>query len=413
MNKWNNYFEIAWKNLVRQKSRTILTIIALSIGMALLIIMLGAGQSLRNLVLSQLEIYNPNSITVEVKIPGKRSVSSLAAMVGGDSITSFKNKDVEAIAKLPNVKSIFSYVISQQVFQYQDNQQLAMVYGYSASAADMQKIEFDSGRFYTEDEEDSLAQVTVLGSKLKDDLFGEQDPIGESVYVGGIRFKVIGVLKKQGGSIENIDLMAYIPVKTLQKKILGTDYVMGALVEVDDPSKIDMVKDDIIYLMEERHNISDPSKDDFQVTTMAEAKAIIDTVLNSINLLLIALTLISLIVGGVGITNIMYVSVIERTFEIGLRRAVGAKKQDILWQFLIESIILTFIGGVCGIILGIGVSYLIYYIAVIFNIKWTYAVSLPSVLFSLIFSSGLGLIFGVYPARQAAELDPIAALRQE
>jgi len=139
MNKWNNYFEIAWKNLVRQKSRTILTIIALSIGMALLIIMLGAGQSLRNLVLSQLEIYNPNSITVEVKIPGKRSVSSLAAMVGGDSITSFKNKDVEAIAKLPNVKSIFSYVISQQVFQYQDNQQLAMVYGYSASAADMQK----------------------------------------------------------------------------------------------------------------------------------------------------------------------------------------------------------------------------------------------------------------------------------
>jgi putative ABC transport system permease protein len=199
-----------------------------------------------------------------------------------------------------------------------------------------------SGRFYSSDEEEGLAQVVVLGSKLKDKLFGDQEAVGESVYVKGLPFKVTGVLKPQGGGFIDMDSIAYIPTKTVQKKMLGTDYVMGILLDVKDTSKIDSTKNDIIALLEERHNITDPTKDDFEASTLVEARQMIDSILNGITLLLVALTFISLIVGGVGITNIMYVSVIERTFEIGLRRAVGATRQDILMQFLSESIILTF-----------------------------------------------------------------------
>lgn len=399
---------------MHQKGRTILTIIALSIGIALLIVMLAAGQGLKGLVMSQLDIYNPNTIDIEVKVPGKGSVSSASAMATGNNITTFKNKDVDAIAKLPNVKSLFAFVTGQEIFKYKDANQKVIIYGYGAGAADIQKMDMTSGRFYTQDEEESLAEVTVLGSKLKENLFGDQEAVGQNVYVKGIPFKVVGVLKSQGGGgFVDMDVIAYIPAETMQKKILGTDYVMGALVEVIDPNKINSTKEDMQYLMEERHNITDPDKDDFQITTMAEAREMIDTILNGITLLLVALTFISLIVGGVGITNIMYVSVIERTFEIGLRRAVGAKKKDILLQFLSESVILTFIGGVFGILVGSLIAFLIYYVAVSFGLAWTFSVSLSSIILSLAFSSVLGLGFGVFPARKAAELDPITALRKD
>jgi len=399
---------------MHQKGRTILTIIALSIGIALLIVMLAAGQGLKGLVMSQLDIYNPNTIDIEVKVPGKGSVSSASAMATGNNITTFKNKDVDAIAKLPNVKSLFAFVTGQEVFKYKDANQTVIIYGYGAGAADMQKLDMTSGRFYTRDEEDGLAEVVVLGSKLKENLFGDQEAVGQNVYVKGIPFRVVGVLKSQGGGgFMDMDSISYIPAETMQKKILGTDYVMGALVEVIDPNKINDTKADMQYLMEERHNITDPDKDDFQITTMAEARDMINTILNGITLLLVALTFISLIVGGVGITNIMYVSVIERTFEIGLRRAVGAKRQDILLQFLSESVILTFIGGVFGILVGSLIAFLIYYVAVSFGLAWTFSVSLSSIVLSLAFSSVLGLGFGVFPARKAAELDPITALKRD
>jgi putative ABC transport system permease protein len=414
MNSINTYIEIAWKSLKQQKSRTILTIAALSIGIALLIIMLAAGQGLKSLVLSQLDIYNPNSIDIEVKVPGKTSTGNATAMANGTTITTFKNSDVDAIAKVPNVEYIFSFVTGQEIFKYKNADKAVLIYGYGAAAPDIQKIDLSDGRFYTADEESSLDQVVVLGSKLKETLFGDQEAVGENVYVKALPFRVVGVVKSQGGgSFVDLDSIAYIPTKTMQKKILGTDYVLGALAQVKDPNKILETKDDIQFLMEERHNITDPDKDDFQLTTMAEARDMIDTILNGVTLLLVALTLISLVVGGVGITNIMYVSVIERTFEIGLRRAVGAKKEDVLWQFLTEAVILTFFGGVVGIILGSAVAFLIYYIAVSFGLPWTYSVSLLSIALSLVFSGVLGLAFGVYPARQAANLDPIAALKKD
>jgi putative ABC transport system permease protein len=210
-----------------------------------------------------------------------------------------------------------------------------------------------------------------------------------------------------------MDEVVYIPTLTMQKKLLGTDYVIGVSVKAKDPDKIEETKDSLIALMRQLHDISNPNEDDFEVMTMADAQEMMGTILSAITMLLAVIAAVSLVVGGVGITNIMYVSVIERTFEVGLRRAVGAKRKDILWQFLFEAGILTFLGGLFGVIVGAGISLLIYYVAISFGINWTYAVSPLSVILSLLFSVLIGMFFGVYPAQKAANMDPINALRQE
>jgi ABC-type antimicrobial peptide transport system permease subunit len=212
----------------------------------------------------------------------------------------------------------------------------------------------------------------------------------------------------------NFDSIVYIPTKTMQKRILGTDYILGASLKVKDVSKLDETKEDLIYIMREEHDIEDPEKeDDFEVATMVELTEMVSNVINGINLFLIMLAVISLVVGGVGIMNIMYVSVTERTFEIGLRMALGAKKKNILFQFLAESLLLTFMGGILGIIFGTSVCLLFNYISSVFNIGITAIISLTSVIFSLLFSMSLGMLAGVYPAKRASSLDPIIALRRK
>lgn len=414
MNKIFSQIESAFISLMRQKSRTILTIIAVAIGIASLIIMIAAGNGLRAMVLKELEVYGSDMINIEVRVPGKGSTGSATSFASGTAITTFKNKDVEEIRKADNVETLFSYVTGQEIIKYQGEAKSCMVFGYGYDAPLIEKLPIESGRFYSSDEENSLSTVIVIGSKVKKDLFGDDDAVGRSVYVRGKPYRVVGVLAERGVSFGfSMDEVVYIPTLTMQKRLLGTDYVIGVSVKAKDSDRIPETKENLISLMRELHDISSPDEDDFEVMTMADAQSMMDTVLSAITMLLAVIAAVSLVVGGVGITNIMYVSVIERTFEVGLRRAVGAKRQDILWQFLLEAGILTFLGGVFGVLTGAGISLLIYYVAISFGINWSYAVSPLSVVLSLLFSAFIGMFFGVYPARKAANMDPINALRQD
>ncbi|NLZ96816.1 MAG: FtsX-like permease family protein [Candidatus Magasanikbacteria bacterium] len=403
--------QLAYRSIMRQKLRTVLTILAISIGIASVITIISAGKGLEGLVMSELDIYNPNSINIEVKIPGKGGSNSMA---GGVTITTLKNSDLEEIDKHQNLELSYGYVVGQEVIKYQGESKMVNLFGYGANADKIEKFNFSEGRFYNNHEEDSLAQVLVLGAGVKEKLFGQDYAVDKKVYIRGQAYKIVGVLAKKGASFGfDYDNLVYIPTKTIQKKFLGTDYVMGIMTKVIDMEKIDTTKKDIELLLRERHDITDPDKDDFRVITMDEIQEMVTIIFGGITLLLIALVCVSLLVGGVGITNIMYVSVVERTFEIGLRKAVGAKKNNILWQFLIETVFLTFSGGILGIIFGILLSYIIYCVAVNYGLNWVFSIPFYSIILAIGFSTVVGLFFGIYPAKKAAQLDPIEALRKE
>jgi len=408
---FKDIIQLAYRSIMRQKLRTVLTILAISIGIASVITIISAGKGLEGLVMSELDIYNPNSINIEVKIPGKGGSNSMA---GGVTITTLKNSDLEEIDKHQNLELSYGYVVGQEVIKYQGESKMVNLFGYGANADKIEKFNFSEGRFYNNHEEDSLAQVLVLGAGVKEKLFGQDYAVDKKVYIRGQAYKIVGVLAKKGASFGfDYDNLVYIPTKTIQKKFLGTDYVMGIMTKVIDMEKIDTTKEDIELLLRERHDITDPDKDDFRVITMDEIQEMVTIIFGGITLLLIALVCVSLLVGGVGITNIMYVSVVERTFEIGLRKAVGAKKNNILWQFLIETVFLTFSGGILGIIFGILLSYIIYCVAINYGLNWIFSIPFYSIILAIGFSTIVGLFFGIYPAKKAAQLDPIEALRKE
>lgn len=409
-----NSLKIAYENLKRNKSRMILTMIAVAFGVSILIIMMAAGAGLKETILKEIDYYGSDVIGIETKVPGKNSTNSSVNMVKGVAVTTFKNKDVEKIKKHENVEFVYGFVTGQETVRYEEESKNTLIFGYGADAPNVEKLELEEGRFYTEEEEIALQSVIVLGYDLKEKLFGDNDAISKTVHLKNIPFRVVGVVQKRGmGSFMDMDSIAYIPTLTMQKKILGTDYVLGVSLKVKDASKLDETKEDLAYILREEHGINDPEKeDDFLIASMVEMIEMISSVVDGINVFLIVLALVSLIVGGIGIMNIMYVSVTERTFEIGLRMALGAKKSHILKQFLYEALLLTLFGGIVGVVLGILVCLSFNYIASVLNINISTIISFSSVIFSLLFAIFLGLLSGIYPAQKASRLDPIVALRK-
>lgn len=406
----------AIKSLARNKGRTALTILGVVIGITAVIVVLSAGQAIKNLIIGEIEAFGSNFIQVEVKTPqtSQASAENAFSMVGGSFITTLKEEDAEAMAKHSNIGQFYTGVMGQKLLTYESEFKKVNILGTNAAFIDIDTSEIAEGRFFTEEENQGLAKVVVLGYKLKEKLFGDQDPINERVKVGKEKFRVIGYLKEKGASFGfDMDNLVFMPVRTLQKRLLGIDYVSFIFAEVYDNSIASRTAEDVTLILRDQHNIDDPDKDDFAVTTMDQMIEMLDIVIYGIQILLIALGSISLIVGGVGIMNIMYVSVTERTFEIGLRKSIGAKRKNILWQFLSEAVIITVTGGIIGIILGILISYLISVIATANNFNWEFTISWTGLLLAIFVSGGIGLIFGLYPARQAANKNPIEALRHE
>jgi ABC-type antimicrobial peptide transport system permease subunit len=409
-------FNIAKQNLRKNRSRTVLSLLGVVIGITSVIVVLSAGNAIENFIIDEIESFGSGTIEVEVKTPStsQASAENAFSMLGGAAITTMTLDDADEIGKHPNISQYYGGVLGQEAISYSSELTKAFLFGVSADFINIDQTEVVSGRFFTKEEDNSLAKLAVLGPKLADKLFGQTDPVDNFVKLGKERFKVIGVTEERGATFGfDWDNMAIVPVQTLQKRILGIDYISFIFAQMIDTELGDQTVADMEWIMRDAHEIDDPDKDDFAVVSMEQAAEMMDVVVNGIQILLILLGSISLVVGGVGIMNIMYVSVTERTYEIGLRKAVGAKSSVIMWQFLWESVIITLIGGIIGIILGILLSVLISVGANSQGYNWDFSVSYFGMFLATLMSIVVGLVFGLYPAKKAAGLDPIEALRHE
>jgi putative ABC transport system permease protein len=282
-------------------------------------------------------------------------------------------------------------------------------------ATKMYDLKAETGRFLEEDDVKSNASVAVIGSKIKKELLkDETQVIGQKIKIKGRNFKIIGVMPEGGQSAFSFDDAIIVPYTSAQQYILGYKYFQHVIVEADTEANVPKLVKDVTITIRNSHNITDPEKDDFSVTSMIDAIKMMDTVMSVLALLITAVASISLVVGGVGIMNIMFVSVTERTREIGLRKALGATDRDILIQFLFEAVILTVIGGIIGIILGAGLSFIVSFGIVKFtSYDWVFSFPIGAAITGIIVSSAVGLIFGIYPAREASKKSPMEALRYE
>lgn len=408
---------LAIRNLRVNKGRTVLTLIGVVIGITSVIVVMSSGEGVKSYVLGQFDSYGTDTIQIETKVPAlsKTSTANATNQAQGVNITTLKVADAEAIKRLPNVETYAAGTIGQELVSYRSQNKRALLFGMGADAPKVDTAtKVAEGSFYTEKDDASLAQVAVIGADVKDALFGQEDALGKDIRIKNLNFKVIGVLERRGAvTFFNYDDLIYIPVRTLQKKILGVDYVRFITVKVKDEALVDVTAADITDVLRRRRGISDPAQDDFAVTTIVEAQKLINDVFGTITILLLALTSISLIVGGVGIMNVMYVAVVERTFEIGLRKAVGARSRDILEQFLLEAVIITFLGGIAGVLLGYAAAFSFGALLGALGFDILFRVTGSSVWVATVFSVGTGLLFGFYPAWKASKLSPMEALRKE
>ena len=408
--------KLALGNLRSNIGRTFLSLLGIVIGVVSVILVLSLGAGVKGYVVGQIESFGSNIIQVEPKVPKVKKDSS-ENMTGqfGKQLTTFKMENAEAVAKLTNIGDWYGGVFAQQIANFQNKNKQANIMGMTASIfkAD-EKTEVVEGEQFFEEDDLGLKQVAVLGSGVKKYFFGDSEAVGQNIKIKGQTFRVKGVLKERGSAgIFDYDNTIYLPVRTLQKKLLGTDHIQFAVFKIKDMSKLELTILEASDVMRREHNIKKEGDDDFAVNSIAEIKDILDKVFNVVDYLLLALTSISLVVGGVGIMNVMYVAVVERTSEIGLRKSIGAKKSDILKQFLFEAIFLTVFGGILGVAIGFFLSGVFEQLASNFGYTLKFPVTFKAISIGFGFSALTGLVFGLYPAKRASNLSPMEALRKE
>jgi putative ABC transport system permease protein len=409
-----NQFKIAAKGLRTHKGRSFLTILGIVIGIMSIIMVMALGQGAQDLILDQIRGMGSRTLSVE---PGRmpQGLSDFAEVY----TESLKDREVEAIKNPNNVRGnneVAPFVYLNETLSYGNEKMRTMIEGADQLWIDIMGIQTEEGAMFTDTDVKQMARVAVIGSNVKDKLFGESDAIGQRIKIKNINVKVVGIFPPTGVKMMmNVDDTVVMPYTTVQKILMGISHYHAILVEAETEALVPLIAQDIKLTLREMHGITDPDKDDFHVGTMEDAMDIIGSVTSALTLLLTAVAAISLLVGGIGIMNIMLVSVTERTREIGLRKAIGATRNDITMQFLLEAIMLTVIGGIFGILIGAGLSWVVGVgIREIGGFtSWRFFFPLSAVFLGFGVAGGIGLIFGLYPANEAAKKSPIEALRYE
>ncbi len=393
------------QGLQRNRVRSLLTTLGIVIGVGSVVLMVSIGASFQAYIFNQLSTISASTINVFPK--GLEQF--------GKSLDTIDFQDVEAIRKLPTVTAVAPSIIVPQEVTYEGEKADAQVMGALPELFPSFGLVAEQGRLLTQDDARSSKSIAVIGPDVVEKFFPGEDAIGKRIAVGNRNFTVIGVTKSLGSlSGNDVDAMVTIPL-SIAKSMTGQNYVSYVVLQAKDD--VDLAVADITDLLRSRHRISnpanDPDKDDFLVRTTAQATAILGTVTLSLTIFLTLIAGISLLVGGVGIMNIMFVAVTERTAEIGLRKAVGATGSDILRQFLLEAVALTTLGGLVGTVGGIALTYVIVRVADAYLGDFPFALSWIGILGAVAMAMGTGLVFGLYPASRAAKMQPIEALRWE
>lgn len=398
-------FLMAWASLIANKLRSLLTMLGIIIGVAAVIALVSIGNGVKQDIEDSISSLGSNLLVV---LPGAPRTPGARSSQG--SMKSLKISDYEAIAKLEGVKAASPMTNGSYVVIYQNKNWTTSVAGVNANFQDVNNWTMTSGRFFSDKNVQNRERVAVVGQTVVKNLFADEDPVGKEIRVKNIPFRVIGVLKSKGnGTMGNDqDDTVLIPYTTSMERVEGIDYLRRVYVVAKDDESIDRLQADIENLLRVRHNIKDTNLDDFNIQNMKSIMETVAQTTGTFTLFLGAVAAISLVVGGIGIMNIMLVSVTERTREIGVRKALGATYSVIVTQFLIEAVVISLMGGIIGIILGIGSSKLIGMASGMSTV-----ISVPTIVMSFAFSMAIGLIFGIYPARKAAKLNPIDALHYE
>jgi len=408
--------KISFKNLTVSKLRSFLTILGIVIGVASVIVIFSAGRSAQDLILDQIKGVGSNLIAV---LPGASDEEGPPAAAFGIAQTTLLYDDLEALRdkrRVPEVEAGAGYVLGTAVVSSSLEDKTLSFTGTTASYIDVENANIGEGRFFSKEEERNMARVAVLGNKAAEDLFPGRDPLNERIEIKDQNFTVVGVFEPRGTTafgVASQDESVIVPLRSAQDLLLGIDYLGAVRLKVTEADLIQSAKANIKATMREQHDITDPVNDDFSVRDLAAALDVITRLTDVLRYFLLAIGTVSLVVGGVGIMNIMLIAVNQRIREIGVRRAVGAKSIDVKVQFIIESATVSFIGGIVGIVLGVLVSYLAAIVIQSLGYNWKFLLSPTSIIAATLISVLIGVIFGLYPARKASQVSPMEALRYE
>ena len=402
MNIWSNIW-VALQSLTANKLRSALTVLGITIGVLSVILCTAVGNGVREQILGQVQALGSNSIIV---FPGQQKRGGIA--VG--TTPTLRPKDAAAIRKeCPSIVAVSATMDRPAQVKFGNKNSTTNIICTEPDYIVIQNFRIESGRFITERDVASLRKVCVVGKTTAQNLFGDKAPLNQMIRIKGVPFKIVGLMALKGSAMfGNPDDQVYIPVTTGMKVVFGVDYVTQLNAQVGEVSKNEQAKKELEKTLRKMHRLKEGAEADFSILTQAELLRSVDTIGKVLTIALAGVASISLIVGGIGIMNIMIVSVTERTREIGIRKAVGARNRDILFQFLVESVTVTLLGGTLGILCGIALSHLISS-----SLGWASVVSPFWIGASFLSSTVIGVFFGIYPAYQASQLDPIEALRYQ